>query len=714
MNISALLILISFVICGAGIVLAAVVSQKLNRLIPAWFGSIASVFVIAAGGRLLLDGNIFTMKLWAIPSFGTLMVRLDRLSGLFILITGVVFLTVSIFSASHLRRYMSRYSLRAFSIMYLSLFASIIAIFISGDILLFLLTWEIMSILTYLLVNYEHSEPANSRAGFEMLAFSEAGTLAVAMGMLILAVSAGSLDFASLKAVAPTLGAGTKWSVFLLIFFGFGVKAGLVPVNSWLPRAYTAAPTPFLPVLAGAMLNLGFYGILRFNVDLALVTSSAQALIILVVGTISAFIGILYATTENDLKTMLAHSSIENAGLITVGLGAGLVFTSYHMPAIAAIAFVASGYHMTNHSFYKTLLLMGSGVVEDRTGTRDLDKLGGLIRIMPWTAFFFLVGAMSIAALPPFNGFVSEWLTLQTMLRSVELSSVGVKIIFAICGAGLALTAALAVTCFVKAFAMGFLGMSRSAKTEHSKPPHRSAIIPMALLAAACLGLGILPTYVIPILAPAVTPSASTKAVEALVPPFFGSVNDGEKLPHDFVADFHDLGAQTGRDILPGRGLVVLHRGGKKNPVVFAMSTSYMIVVLVILLVIAYGVTKIMTRRRRVIRGPAWAGGVRNLLPEMTYTATGFSNPVRVIFDAVFHPRTTVNKSETIAEHFRTAIFRQQRQVHIVDRLILRPSKRMASKIAELLAKMHHGRMNAYLAYVLMALLLVLVIALFL
>ena len=155
-------------------------------------------------------------------------------------------------------------------------------------------------------------------------------------------------------------------------------------------------------------------------------------------GTVSAFLGILYATTDNDLKLMLAHSSIENAGIVTVGLGAGLVFTACHLPACAAIAFVAAGYHLTNHSFYKTLLLFGAGAVEDRVGTRDLDKLGGLIRTMPWTALLFLLGAMSIAALPPFNGFVSEWLTLQTVLRSVDLSSVGLKITFAICGAGLA------------------------------------------------------------------------------------------------------------------------------------------------------------------------------------------------------------------------------------------------------------------------------------
>ena len=289
----------------------------------------------------------------------------------------------------------------------------------------------------------------------------EAGTLAAALGFLVLAVNAGSLDFSEIKANAAGLGGGVRWTVFLLSFFGFGVKAGLVPVNFWLPRAYTVAPRAFVPVLAGATLNLGLYGILRVNADLLPATHAGPGLVALVVGTISALLGILYATTDNDLKTMLAHSSIENVGIIVAGFGAGMVFVAANHPALAAIAFVAALYHLINHSLYKTLLFFGVGAVETQTGTRDMDQLGGLIKWMPLTALAFLVGTLSIAALPPFNGFVSEWLTLQTMLRSAELSSTGAKIIFALCGAGLALTAALAVTCFVKVFAMSFLGMRR-------------------------------------------------------------------------------------------------------------------------------------------------------------------------------------------------------------------------------------------------------------
>ncbi len=378
-------------LCGAGVVLMAVLPQKRIPQALALAGTLASLPLIGVSGWILMTGNAFALPLWAVPSLGTLLLQMDRLSALFALITGLVFLPVSIFCAGDLPRYLGRYSLRAFAVMYFALYASIVLILTADDVLLLLLAWEVMSILTYLLVNYEDEQSAHIRAGYVMLAFSEAGTLAAALGLLVLAIAAGSLDFASLKAAAPALGQGERWAVFLLTFFGFAVKAGLVPVNSWLPRAYAAAPSSFLPVLAGAMLNLGFYGILRFNVDLVPIPFPTPGLIVLIVGTVSAFLGILYATTDNDLKLMLAHSSIENAGIITVGLGAGLVFAACHLPACAAIAFVAAGYHMTNHSFYKTLLLLGAGAVEDRVGTRDLDKLGGLIRTMPWTALLFLV-----------------------------------------------------------------------------------------------------------------------------------------------------------------------------------------------------------------------------------------------------------------------------------------------------------------------------------
>jgi hydrogenase-4 component B len=460
------------------------------------------------------------------------------------------------------------------------------------------------------------------------------------------------------------------------------------------------------------ILNLGLYGIVRLNLDLVPVDMVGAGVIVLLVGTISALVGILYATTENDLKAMLAHSSIENIGIVTAGLGAGLIFAAYGRPVLAGIGFIAAFYHMTNHSMYKALLFLGAGTVDDRAGTRDLNLLGGLIRAMPWTAGALLIGTLAISALPPFNGFVSEWLTLQTMLRSVELSSIPIKILFAVCGALLALTAALAVTCFVKMFAMGFLGMARSENAAKAVEAQSSSIVPMVLLAVLCLLLGVLPTYVIPGLSHELRPWADTTA-DALVPPFFAAAPAHSSLPPAFLADFQGLGAQVGQHIAPGRGLVVLHRGGTQNPVVFAMSTSYMLLVLGGLLLLTFVIVRVwLTRSRRRAAGPRWDGGLRRLLPEMGYTATGFSNPVRVIFDAIFHPTTVEDTPETVANHFRTAIRRDWQATHIVDRLVLQPLRHRALAFAQTLAAMHRGHINAYTAYVLLALVVTLALGL--
>ena len=240
------------------------------------------------------------------------------------------------------------------------------------------------------------------------------------------------------------------------------MKAGLVPVNSWLPLAHPVAPTNISALLSAVIVNLGIYGIVRVNLDLAPTVGAVPGLVVLVVGSLSALIGILYATIQGEMKRLLAHSTIENMGIVTAGIGAAMVFVASGHQVVGAIALIAALYHLANHSVYKALLFLGTGAVEAGTGTRDLDLLGGIVRTMPWTSAFFLIGVLSIAALPPFNGFVSEWLTLQTVLRSAELASTSIKIVFAVCGALLALTAGLAVTCFVKVFAMGFLGMSRS------------------------------------------------------------------------------------------------------------------------------------------------------------------------------------------------------------------------------------------------------------
>lgn len=706
--------LLFFALCGLGVVLSAAAGERHSLYIPAWICSLASLCVLIGSGAILLTGHTLNVDLWRLPGLVQLRIEADGISALFLFVAGLVYLPVSVYSSAYMKKYLGRYSLRTFSIFYHLLFASIVTVFLAGDVVLFLIGWEAMSILAFLLVSYEHEEGENVQAGFLMLAMSEVGTLAVIIGFLVLGAKAGSLDFDSIRASGVNLTGSLRWVVFLLTFFGFGVKAGLVPVSSWLPRAHPAAPGNVSAILSGVILNLGIYGILRLNADLLPVASSGAGLVVLVTGAVSALVGILYATTDNDLKKMLAHSSIENMGIVVVSLGAAFLYRIYRHPDLAGIALIVALYHMANHSVYKSLLFLGAGAVDSRAGTRDMNLLGGLAATMPYTAFFFLAGSLAIAALPPLNGFVSEWLTLQVLLRSSVLSAKAVKVAFALCGAGLALTAGLAVTCFVKAFSMSFLGTARSRAAEKAVEIGSAMKAPMGCLALLCLLLGVLPTYVIPVLDSTVSPLVHTSVVDELVPPFFTIGKQNSRFSQPFVSEFHDLGAQVGRSVLPGRGLLVLHQGSKKNPVVFAMSTGYTLVVLALLLGGTFAVTSLLARRRTLSRRPAWDGGLRRLFADMTYTATGFSNPVRVVFDAIFRPTTVEDAGETVAQHFRTAIGGDRYEIHVVDRALYRPTTRFVLWSARRVGRIHVGKINTYAAYVLVTLLLFLLINWFL
>ncbi len=702
-------LLLFFILCASGVILASILRGAYAAAVIAWFGSLCSVLLMLAAVARLATGQDFDLSLWTLNGWGSLSLHVDALSAIFLFTAGLVYVSCCIFAPDYLRHYFrNRYPAGRYAILHFALMASVVLILAAGDALTFLLSWECMSILCYLLVNYEQKQQNDSTAGFIMLAMSEAGFLAVVIAFLIAGSGASGLSFAALRAAAGQLSGEAVWGVFLLGFLGFGVKAGLVPVNFWLPRCYTAAPPAFIPVLAGVTLNLGFYGILRLNGDLVPGQGIGPGLIALVVGSITALVGILYATTENDLKTMLAHSSIENAGIIVAGFGAFLVFRNSGNAVPAAIALTAALYHMVNHSVYKALLYQGAGHIEGATGTRDMDRLGGLIRILPALSVVFLIGCLAISAVPPFNGFVSEWLTLQTFLRSALLPSALVKVVFALCGATLALTAALAVTCFVKAYAMSFLGIRRATSKLKVAGPARKQRLSLTLLAIACVLLGILPTYVIPSLDRAVEPMAGASAAASLIPPFFTATESNQQLPPAFLNDFHNLGAQTGKGVIPGRGLVVLLRGSQQNPVVFAMSPSYALVALATLLLVAWFVVSRLTRHRSVAKSEVWAGGIPKLLPELTYTATGFSNPVRVVFQAIFRPNIVEDTRQTVAVHFRTAIRRRRDETHLVERLFLRPVGAGVNSLARLFAGMHHGRLNAYVGYVVGFLILIL------
>lgn len=684
----------SVALCIAASIVALVLSDRDALRTSVITCTAAALLAFAAGAGVIAGGESGTHVLWSLPVLGPVAVGTTRLGALFACIAALVYVPASIFTLRYIERYAAEYSIRAFSAWYGVLQAAVIALFVSRDVTSFFIVWEIAAIASAALVAFEWRRASNMRAAFVMLGMSEAGTMAALLATLLATAGSHSLVFGE----GAVLGGATSWAVFVLSFFGFGVKAGLLPANSWLPRAHPLAPGSVSALLSGVVLNLGVYGILLVNTSIAPIHIPVQGVVIMLVGVISAIVGILYATIDDDLKALLAYSSIENIGIAITGFGIGFVFMSEHEAAFAAIGFAAGIYHLANHSAYKALLFLGAATIDAATGTRSMNRMGGLIRRLATTSMLFLVGALSIAAIPPFNGFASEWLTFQSLLRSAELPSLGLRVVFALCGAGLALTAGLAVTCFVKAFGMVFLGKPRAPLPDAVEPAW-SMRAAMGLLALECILLGIFPAYALGALGAGLSDIVgSGSVVNALVPPFFTPLAGTPPLPADFVTAFHALGAQITLG-LPGRGLVVMLRGGAANPVVFAMSTTYLALIFAVVLAATSAAVLGIARRRRKLRCATWAGGLATLPPEMTYTATGFSNPVRVIFDAVYHPTEVENARETIHEHFRSAIRRAREDVFLADRYFGRPLVHAVRSLATLLARIHHGRLGLYVAY---------------
>ncbi|HDJ86587.1 MAG TPA: hypothetical protein ENG77_05720 [Chromatiales bacterium] len=652
----------------------------------------ASGLVFVAGVEAISTGGA-TFSLGPLSLLEPIGFVLNPLRGLFLIVTAVVFLAATPLLVRDAAQY-PRHRAALFLTLVAILYAGMLAFFTAADIVSFVFFWEISALAIWGLVTFHSREARPVAAGYLTLMLSEAGTLAGMAGLFILASHAHSTALSSIAAAGNQLPAGALWIAFLLTFFGFGVKAGIVPVNAWLPEAHGSAPRSVSPILSGATLNLGVFALFVIDGPIA-IHHPQMALLVLFVGAVTALTGIVYALTERDLKRLLAQSSIENLGIVVAALGAGFAFVSLGHPVLGAMALVAGLYHMLNHSAYKTLLFVGAAGIDQATGTHDLDRLGGLMRRMPVFATAFLIGALAIAALPPFNGFVSEWLLFESLLRVVEIASQPVRAVFALSGAMLALTVGLAMTCFVMLAGSALLGRPRSEVVAAAAPAPVSATIPMWGLVVVCFGLGVLATAVIPLLGGLVRPLAGANPTAALVPAFFGTPHG---LPAGLTTTLSGIGAEVGRGVLPLRSLVVVHSGGAATPVVFAMSTALAFAVIALLLLSTWGATRLL-HRRRTRRVGVWDAGLPCLQPQMGYTATAFSAPVRVLFESLLRP--VVQERQHSQGGFILGLERETRVVHLVDRLFLNPVAYAVKAIGRSLAWLHQGAVTLYATWVL-------------
>jgi hydrogenase-4 component B len=522
--------------------------------------------------------------------------RVDALAAFFIIVVNLGGAAASLFALGYGQHEHSPERILPFYPTYL---AGMNLLVLADDAFSFLVSWEFMSLSSWALVVAHHRERENLRAGYVYLLMASFGTLALLLAFGLLAGANGNYAFDAIRASHPS--AALAALILILALVGAGSKAGVVPLHVWLPLAHPAAPSHVSALMSGVMTKVAVYGFVRISFDLLGEPAWWWSILVLAVGGITAVMGVLYALMQHDLKRLLAYHTVENIGIIYIGLGLALAFKTHGMAAAAALALTAGLFHVFNHSIFKSLLFFGAGAVLNSTGERDMEHLGGLIHRMPQTAFVFLVGCVAISALPPLNGFVSEWLTFQAILLSPQLPSWGLKFLVPAVGALLALSAALAAACFVKAFGVSFLGRPRTPAAANARETDSNSLAAMFFLSALCLVAGILPGIFIDALAP---------VTNALV---------GVSMPH-----------QTGLDwltIVP----IAESRSSYNGLLVFIFVTLSGSIA-------AFAIHRLASDKLR--RGPAWDCGYPDPSPATQYTASSFAQPIRRVYGtAVFHAR---------------------------------------------------------------------------
>ena len=470
---------------------AAVVLTRARFVYSVTLG-VTTLTLVAALATLLAPGAESTLVLpIGLPWLGAHF-RLDALAAFFLIVVNLGGATASLFGLGYGSHEEAPGRVLPFFPAFL---AGMNLVVVAADAFTFLFAWEFMSLSSWALVMAHHRRPGNAAAGYLYLVMASLGTLALILALGLLAGPDGGYAFEAMRSDPPT--ATIAAVVLVLALVGAGSKAGLVPLHVWLPLAHPAAPSHVSALMSGVMTKVAVYGFVRIVFDLAGPPEWWWGALVPLIGGITAVLGVLYALMEHDLKRLLAYHTVENIGIIFIGLGLALAFQANTMPAAAALALTAALFHVFNHSLFKSLLFFGSGAVLAATGERNMEHLGGLIHRMPHTAFAFLAGSAAISALPPLNGFVSEWMTFQAIFLSPALPQWGLKFLVPAVGTLLALSAALAAACFVKAFGVTFLGRARTPAASHAHEADTFSLGAMFAFVALCAATGLLPGFVI-------------------------------------------------------------------------------------------------------------------------------------------------------------------------------------------------------------------------
>jgi hydrogenase-4 component B len=577
-------------------------------------------------------------------------VRLDPLSCVFLALLGGASVGVSLFASGYFRKGEGT-APGVMGLQYHLFLASMGFVLLADDAYAFMVAWETMALTSYFLVTTQHGIPEIRSAGFLYLLMAHVGAIAILLSFGILQGGTWLFSFDAMRASTLT----TPWATaaFLLALVGFGAKAGLLPLHVWLPEAHPAAPSPVSALMSGIMLKTAVYGVLRVTFDLIGDPLWWWGLIPLALGLATAVFGVVFAAVQTDMKRLLAYSSVENIGVLFTGIGLAIVFHGVGMNELAALALVAVLYHSLNHAFMKSLLFLGTGAVLHATGERNLGRLGGLIHRMPWVGWLTLVGVLAIAGLPPLNGFVSEWLLLQTFLFSHEVPKPFVNMLLPLGAAVVALAAALAGYVMVKFFGIIFLGQPREPSLAQAHDAGRLEKAGLAWLAAGCVALGLMPNQVIAALGTATTqligvaPAAAGQSWWMLAP-------------------------------LPER----------------AVSYAPLVLLAVIVGVIAFTFLAVRFVYRRPVRhAPPWDCGFARLDPRMQDTAEGFGQPIRHIFGTFFDIERQLPSPLDAAPRYRVVVSDRFWKALYV------PIAAVVQRAANSVAWLQQGRISVYLTY---------------
>lgn len=648
----------------AGAILSLLVCGGTSRGVAAFFGLLGSASGVIAVALTMFDNAVPSLTLFTLPPFGEFAIQMDLLSTLLVGIIALIGIATSLYSFTDAP---ANVSVSFFTNLFM---AGMVLVVTVTNAFFFLVFWEVMTLASYFLVVWEFDKPESARTGYIYFLVAHAGAVLIMVAFFLFFGLTGTFDFAGIR--SATLSPVVKDIIFVLAFLGFGAKAGMVPLHFWTPDTYAAAPSHISALMSSVMKKTAIYGILRFCVDLLGGSVAWWGFVVLSFGVLSAVFGSFYALAEKDIKRLLALSSVENVGIILMGVGTGMIGLSLQQPLLALLGFLAALYHMLNHAFFKGLLFLGAGSVITQTGTRNLNQMGGLSRRMPWTALTFLIGALAVTAIPPLNGFVSEWFTYQALLNASGTSLFALRVFAPLFAILLALAGAFAVMVYVKAYGGAFAGPVRSENARFAEEKSIPALIALVYLALGVLMLGIG--------APWIAPRIASVAADFTNQPLF------------VVA--------SGWSIQPGP----VFESIISTPLVAILLLGLLIVPLIV--VAAYGGWR-ASRRSNV---EPWSNGYGYTMP-MSVRASNFDQPVKVSFHPLYWIRTLVEKPyRTIANAYRASVDGIHRAEPVVENTVTRPTLKLVETAGRWIQSLQMGDIRLYCLYIIITLAILLIV----